>query len=93
MTNGERDLGGLERVLKACANKRRLGILRHLKKAKESAVGDIAHAIKLSFKATSKHLAILNAAGLVEREQRNVQMFYTLSKNLPAPAHSIITLL
>ena len=74
MTGADRDLSGLERIIKAFANRRRLGIVRHLKKNKEATVGDIADAIKLSFKATSKHLAILSAAGIVEREQRSLQM-------------------
>ena len=72
----------LERILKALANKRRLAIVRCLKKNKESTVGDIAEAIKLSFKATSKHLAVLYNADIVDREQRSLQMFYRLSINL-----------
>lgn len=69
----------LERILKALANKRRLSIVKYLKKKKESTVGDIAEEIKLSFKATSKHLAVLYNADIVDREQRSLQMFYKLS--------------
>lgn len=45
-----------ERILKALANRRRLAILRHIRREKEARVGDIASAIRLSFKATSRHL-------------------------------------
>jgi len=73
-----------ERKLKALANKRRLEILKYLKKEKEASVGDIADAIKLSIKATSKHLGVLSAADLVEKDQRSLLVFYSVSKILPA---------
>lgn len=90
-----------ERSVKALANRRRLAILRFLKRGREkekkkrieASVGDIAAEIRLSFKATSKHLGILSAAGIVDREQRSLQMFYRLSPDLSAPARSIISLL
>lgn len=90
-----------ERSMKALANRRRLAILRFLKNGKdkekkkgiEASVGDIAEEIRLSFKATSKHLGILSAASIVDREQRSLQMFYRISHDLPAPARSIISLL
>lgn len=69
----------LERILKALANKRRLAIVRFLRKEKEATVGDIAETIKLSFKATSKHLGILASADIVDKEQRSLQMWYRLS--------------
>mgnify|MGYP001584867057 FL=1 len=64
------------------ANQRRLAIVRYLKKEKDATVGDIASNIKLSFKATSKHLAILHGADIVEKEQKGLQMFYKLSSPL-----------
>jgi len=65
--------------MKALANRRRLAILRYLKKTREASVGDIAEEIKLSFKATSKHLGILYAAGILEKEQRSLTIFYSLA--------------
>ncbi len=79
--------------MKALANRRRLAILRFLKTGKEASVGDIAEEIKLSFKATSKHLGVLSAAGIVDREQRSLQMFYRLSSDISLPARSIVSLL
>lgn len=68
----------IERQLKALANRRRLAIIQHLKKNKEAPVTDIAAAIRLSFKATSKHLGVLAAADIVEKEQRSLRMWYKL---------------
>ena len=68
----------LEKVLKALANKRRLAILKFIKKSSRASVGQIAGAIKLSFKATSKHLMILSNADILEKEQERLMMFYFL---------------
>jgi len=76
----------LERILKALANKRRLAIIKYLKKEKEATVGEIAGEINLSFKATSKHLGVLANADIIEKEQRSLQMWYSLS---PA-SHNIV---
>ena len=73
------DLATTERIFKALGNRRRLAIVQFLKGRKEASVGDIADAIKLSFKSTSKHLAILVAVQILEREQKNLYMFYSIS--------------
>ena len=80
-----------EQLLKVLANRRRLGIIKHLKDRREASVGVIADAIKLSLKATSKHLAILYATGLVEREQRSLLMYYRLVVVPPHLIRSVIT--
>ena len=72
----------LERQLKALANRRRLAIVKFLKKEKEATVGDIAETIMLSFKATSKHLGVLAAVDIVDKEQRSLQMWYRLSQSI-----------
>ncbi len=69
----------LERVLKALANKRRLAIVKYLRRTKQATVGDIAEILKLSFKATSKHLGVLFNAEIVDKEQRSLNMYYRLS--------------
>lgn len=83
----------LERILKALANKRRLAILSYLKNNAEATVGEIASEINLSFKATSKHLKILDVVDIVEKDQRSLQMYYQLSSNQAPAAKSIINLL
>jgi len=74
-------LRDLEKILKILANKRRLAIIKYLQKTKEAKVGDIADELKISFKATSKHLSLLFNADIVEKEQRGLQMWYKLSAN------------
>ena len=74
------DLKRLERIHKAVANKRRLAILAHLKKEQEESVGKIAEHIRLSFKATSRHLSVLLSADIVEKNQRRTEVYYSLSK-------------
>jgi DNA-binding transcriptional ArsR family regulator len=69
----------LEQIAKAVANKRRLKILSYLKKGRAS-VSDVAEAIKLSFKATSRHLSILTNAGIVEKHQEGLVMWHSLAK-------------
>ena len=80
----------IEKILKALANRRRLAIIKYLNSPHEAAVGDIATAIKLSLKATSKHLVILHNVDILEREQRSLLMYYRLADSLPKLARSII---
>jgi DNA-binding transcriptional ArsR family regulator len=77
----------LEKILKALANKRRIAILKFIKKSGRVSVGDIAEAIKLSFKATSKHLMILSNADILEKEQISLSMFYFIPKD----SHPIVS--
>ncbi|MFH1867156.1 MAG: metalloregulator ArsR/SmtB family transcription factor [Patescibacteria group bacterium] len=80
----------LEKILKALANRRRLAIIKHLKTHQPASVGEIAATIKLSFRSTSKHLAVLASADIVEREQSGLQIFYFLT---PTPSRALRTLL
>lgn len=83
----------LEKNLKALANRRRLGIIRFLKNRKEATVGEIADTIKLSFRSTSKHLGILSALDIIEKEQRGAQVFYRLATGFSEPIRRIVSLL
>lgn len=83
----------LERVLKALANKRRLQILKYLKRNREANVSEIAGEIKLSFKSTSRHLSVLAATDIVDKEQRSLQMFYRLARDQKPAARHILNLL
>ncbi len=64
------------KLFKALANERRLMILNHLTAISPLTVGVIAKRIKLSFKSTSRHLQVLYSAGIVSREQVNLEMRY-----------------
>ncbi|MFY9461769.1 MAG: metalloregulator ArsR/SmtB family transcription factor [Candidatus Sungiibacteriota bacterium] len=80
----------LERMLKCLANRRRLAILRYIREEKEATVNDIADEIRLSFKATSKHLCVLANVDILEREQRSKYMIYRLAEELhPVVRHTL----
>lgn len=83
----------LEKSLKALANKRCLAILKYLKSRKEASVGQIAEEIKLSFKATSKHVGILFAADILEKEQRSLYVVYSIATTLKPEAKHTFSLL
>lgn len=83
----------LEKSLKALANRRRLAILKYLKTNKDACVSDIADHLKLSFKATSKHLSVLSANDILEREQRSKMVYYYLSSSQKLSVNKIISLL
>ncbi len=86
-------MSSLERSFKAVANRRRLAIIKYLKSHKEASVGEIATSIKLSFRATSKHLNILAGVDMLEREQRSLQIFYRLADLPPRLTKRIIDLI
>ena len=83
----------LEKPLKALGNTSRLKILKFLKKIKTASVIEISGGTKCSYKATSKHLAILFQADIVDREQRGYEMHYRLSDITNAVAAGILKLL
>lgn len=80
-----------EKIFKALANRRRLEIIKYIKGKKKANVGSVAKHIKLSLKSTSKHLAILSGADLLEREQKNVLVFYSISPKLVPMAKLVIS--
>ncbi len=82
-----------EKILKALANRRRLQILKYLKDKKQGTVTALAGHLKLSFKSTSKHLAVLFGAGIVDKEQRSLTMIYYIANPLPKIAKQILELL
>ncbi len=80
----------LEKQLKALANARRLAMLKLLRARTSASVGDIARSIKLSFKATSKHLRILYMADLIEKQQINTAVYYRSGAKLTPGIQNII---
>lgn len=83
----------LEKILKSLANKRRIEMLRYLKLHKRASVGEIAEEVNLSMKSTSKHLAILERGGILEREQVSLQVFYWISKYQKPMAERVLELI
>lgn len=81
------NLKNIEKILKALANTRRLEIVRFLNKEKEAPVGQIAEAVGISFRATSRHLGVLRNAGILDKEQKSLEVWYKLE----AHPHSIVS--
>lgn len=83
----------LEKTLKAMSNRRRLAIIKFLKETGGATVGEISREIRISFKTTSKHLGILLAADIVDREQKGRAVLYFLAKESKPIVKSLVSLL
>ncbi|KKS36955.1 MAG: hypothetical protein A3G49_03255 [Candidatus Sungbacteria bacterium RIFCSPLOWO2_12_FULL_41_11] len=81
----------LEKIFKGLANRRRLAIIKLLAKNKQLSVTDIAKQIKLSFKATSKHLSVLRQLDIVDRNQVGLTAYYRFSHTLPHPVNMLVS--
>ncbi len=81
-----------ERLFKALANRRRLTLVHYLKDHRQATVGELAAMLRLSFSATSRHLALLAAVDLVESEQRGLQVYYRLGAVERKLRHAISTI-
>lgn len=67
----------LEKLFKALANRKRTAILKYLKSG-SATVGEIAQAIKLSMRSTSRHLQVLSGAEYVTSERQGLYVHYAL---------------
>ena len=70
----------LEKQYKALANGKRLAILTYLSNIKQASVGDIAREVKLTLKATSKHLGILFGVDAVEKTKQSLVVLYRIAE-------------
>ena len=82
-----------EKILKALANHRRLQALKFIKTNKQASVTNISEHLHLSFKSTSKHLAVLLGANIVEKEQKDLTMLYSIAVPLSKMAKNVIDLI
>ena len=71
----------LAKTHKALGNERRLAIISYLKHVKggSATVGGVAEHIKLSFKATSKHLILLEQAGVLIKSKESLYVRYKIT--------------
>ena len=93
MAQPKHNIKDLEHVCKALANKRRLTIILYLVKAKRLSVGAIAEMLSISFKATSRHMLLLQRADILDKEQQGLTMFYFLEKPLHPLVQKVIDLM
>ena len=87
------DYKELERVLKALGKGIGAGWPFWLSLKRKASVSAIASELKLSLKATSKHLALLAAAGILDKEQRSTNVFFWISKSAPSSSRHTYNLL
>jgi DNA-binding transcriptional ArsR family regulator len=85
-------LDTLEKILKAAGDGTRLRILKMLEPG-SLCVCQIVEALNLSQSTVSKHLSILEAAGLVECERRGRWTHYRLCKAASDPGKRILSLM
>ncbi len=75
-------LSVITKTAQACANEKRLEILRVLRHRKYANVSTISRSITLPIKSTSKHLQILHTAHVIKREREGNEIFYSLNRPL-----------
>lgn len=73
-----------EKIFKALGNRRRIAMVRFIKRVREANVGMLAREMNLSLPATSRHLSILEKACILEKTQRNREVFYHLASPTPS---------
>ncbi|MEI8349417.1 MAG: metalloregulator ArsR/SmtB family transcription factor [Candidatus Omnitrophota bacterium] len=78
------------KLFKVLANPRRLRIMEILLGRERLSVSTISHQIDLSFKSTSRHLSLLETAGLIERKQEGLFAFYSIRKDLKTPFRKLL---
>ncbi|OGZ78507.1 MAG: hypothetical protein A2528_01670 [Candidatus Staskawiczbacteria bacterium RIFOXYD2_FULL_37_9] len=71
----------LIKIFKALGNERRFLILKYIFTNKELTVTQISELINLSFKSSSRHLAVLINADLVNARQVNLNRFYSINES------------
>lgn len=84
------DLKTWTKLFKGLGNVSRLRIITLLSKEGPLSVGDIAREIHVSIKGTSKHVLILHALNILDRDGRAGQVFYSLRRDMDPAARSII---
>ena len=72
------EINQAEKILKALANRRRIKIIKYLADRSKASVTELSGFLKLSFKSTSKHMAVLKNADLVDTEQVSLVVYYSL---------------
>ena len=85
-------LKNMERALKAAGDGTRLRILKMLEPG-SLCVCQVVEALKLSQSTVSKHLSVLEGAGLVERERRGKWIHYRLARPASAEGRRLLSLL
>ncbi|MEK9168207.1 MAG: ArsR family transcriptional regulator [Patescibacteria group bacterium] len=77
-------------IFRTLANINRLKIIKMLAGGQKMNVGDIAEDLKISFKATSNHLAMLKNLDVLEAQGADGHVFYSVNSQMPKDFQKII---
>ena len=77
-------------IFRVLANINRLKIIRMLSGGGKMSVGEIAEDLKISFKATSNHLAVLKNLDVLESQGAEGHVFYFINSKMPKDFQKII---
>ncbi|MBI3638118.1 winged helix-turn-helix transcriptional regulator [Candidatus Wolfebacteria bacterium] len=80
-------------IFRALANINRLKIIKMLSGGGKMNVGEIAEELKISFKATSNHLAILKNLDVLESQGAEGHVFYFIDSRMPEDFKKAINLM
>ena len=89
----ENNIKKISQSLKCLTNEHRLTIVLFLKNRKSASVGDISDHVRISFKATSKHLFYLVKSGILVRHYDGPFVMYSLSANLSELINNLVSIL
>ncbi|MEK7132957.1 MAG: metalloregulator ArsR/SmtB family transcription factor [Patescibacteria group bacterium] len=70
-------------VFRTLSNINRLKIIAMLSDGRKMSVGDIAEDLKISFKGTSNHLAMLKNLDVLEAQGTSGHVFYSVNPHMP----------
>ncbi|MBI4434714.1 winged helix-turn-helix transcriptional regulator [Candidatus Uhrbacteria bacterium] len=73
----------LATCLRALGNERRMRAVRELATSPPLTVEAIARRIKLSYKSTARHMAVLERCGIVERARVSLEVYYRVNRQHP----------
>lgn len=78
------------KIFKALSNENRLKIIQLLHRRRAMTVTGVSEQVKLSFKATSKHLIMLSQLGILHYEARDGKVYYSLNATVRADVKYIL---
>lgn len=80
-------------VFRALANTNRLKIIRMLRDGRKMSVTDISSELRISFKATSNHLAMLRSLDVLEATGTEGRVLYSVNSGMPEDFYAAIGLI
>lgn len=69
-----------EKIIRGFSNASRIKILELLGRGKEFSLSGISKELRLNIKTASLHLQKLEAAGLVSKRKRSIEVFHVISR-------------